>query len=356
VNIRGSAPSLSYPISESLLADRVQPGPLLELSVVVPCFNEAETVDELNRRVSAVARATFGDSYEIILVDDGSSDGSWEKIAALAERDAHIVGLKLSRNYGHQLSLTAGLSLVQGRYVLVIDADLQDGPEHLPEMHDLMLREGAEVVYGKRRSRSGETAFKKGTASLFYWLLARVTDVSVPVDAGDFRLMSRRIADLLAQMPERDRFLRGMIAWLGFKQVAYEYHRGPRFAGETKYPLKTMVRFAIDAFLGHSMLLLRIAAVVALMLFAALIVISIYALYCWASRNVVPGWTSITMLIILTSATQLLVLSILGEYLGRTYLEAKHRPLFVVDKVIRTTTAEHASGTARSERGSVAPA
>jgi dolichol-phosphate mannosyltransferase len=305
------------------------------LSIVVPCFNEVDTLSELVKRLTTVAHRTFANQYEIILVDDGSRDATWEKIAAFAAEDVHIVGVKLSRNHGHQLALTAGLSMMRGEYVLVIDADLQDAPEHLPEMYSLMLSEDADVVYGKRRSRSGETAFKKTAASLFYRLLARATDVNVPVDAGDFRLMSRRIADLLAQMPERDRFLRGMIAWLGFKQVPYEYDRDPRFAGETKYPLKKMLRFAIDAFLGHSMLLLRFAAIMSLLLFGALLVISIYAIYCWATLNVVPGWTSLTMLVVLTSATQLLVLSILGEYLGRAYLELKRRPLFIVEQVLR---------------------
>lgn len=333
MNIESGQPVSRSRVAEGFVAERTQEG-LPELSVVVPCFNEIETVDELVRRVTTVARNTFG-NYELILVDDGSCDGTWEKIAAFAETQPYIIGVKLSRNHGHQLALTAGLSMVRGRFVLAIDADLQDAPEHLPAMYALMLREKADVVYGKRRRRSGETKFKKGTASLFYRLLARTTDVNVPMDAGDFRLMSRRIADLFVQMPERDRFLRGMVAWLGFKQVPFEYDRDARFAGRTKYPFNKMVHFAIDAFLGHSMLLLRLAAVMSLALFTALIAVLIYALYCWATGNVVPGWTSITMLIILTSATQLMVLSILGEYLGRAYLEGKRRPLFIVDQVVR---------------------
>jgi polyisoprenyl-phosphate glycosyltransferase len=313
-----------------------------ELSVVIPCFNEIETVGELVRRVTAVARSTFGD-YELILVDDGSRDRTWEKIAELAETHPCIVGLKLSRNHGHQLALTAGLSMVRGRYVLAIDGDLQDAPENLPAMYTQMLREEADVVYGKRRSRSGETVLKKSTASLFYRLLAWVTDENFPVDAGDFRLMSRRVADLIVQMPERDRFLRGMVAWLGFKQVPFEYDRDARFAGETKYSFKKMINFAIDAFLGHSMVLLRLSGAISLALFASLIAVFFYAIYCWVTRNVVPGWTSLTMLIILTSATQLMVLSILGEYLGRTYLEVKRRPLFIVDQIVRNSSSEHDS-------------
>src|SRR5262249_5575221 len=194
---------------------------------------------------------------------------------------------------------------------------------------------GADVVYGRRRSRSGESLLKKATASVFYRIVARASDIDFPIDAGDFRLMSRRVVDLLVQMPERDRFLKGMVSWLGFKQVPFEYDRDVRFAGQTKYPFGKMFRFAVDAFLGHSMLLLRIAAVIGIALFISLIGVFFYAVYCWATGNVVPGWTSETMLIILTSGTQLMVLSILGEYVGRSYLEGKNRPLFIVDQIVR---------------------
>ena len=337
MNVERDLLSVSLPRVEGFAAGRAREK---QLSVVVPCFNEIETIAELVRRVTAVASSTFGD-YDLILVDDGSHDGTWEKIAAFAETHPQIIGVKLSRNHGHQIALTAGLSVVRGRYVFVIDADLQDPPEHLPAMYGLMLREEADVVYGKRRSRSGESPLKKNTASLFYRLLAVTTDIDIPIDAGDFRLMSRRVADLLVQMPERDRFLRGMVAWLGFKQVPFEYDRDARFAGETKYPFKRMVRFAIDAFLGHSMLLLRVAAAISFGLFASLVVVFFYAVYCWVTLNVVPGWTSITMLIILTSATQLMVLSIMGEYLGRTYLEGKRRPLFIVDQIVGNRSDDH---------------
>jgi polyisoprenyl-phosphate glycosyltransferase len=319
--------------AECFVAKSVQEK-LPELSVVVPCFNEVETIDELVRRVMAAADSTF-DDYELILVDDGSRDGTWEKIVAFSKKQPQIIGVKLSRNHGHQLALTAGLNMVRGRYVLTIDADLQDAPEHLPSMYSQMLREEADIVYGKRRSRSGETALKKGTAALFYRLLTHTTDFELPVDVGDFRLMSSRVANLLVQMPERDRFLRGMVAWLGFKQVPFEYDRDARFAGETKYPFRKMFRFAADAFLGHSMVLLRIAAAISIVLFICLIGVFVYAAYCWITGYVVPGWTSETMLIILTSATQLMVLSILGEYIGRIYLEGKSRPLFIVDQIVR---------------------
>lgn len=339
MNESGQPVSSLVGVAEGFAAKRAQEK-LPELSVVVPCFNEAETVDELVRRVMAVAHSTFGD-YELILVDDGSRDGTWKKIVAFAERQPQIIGVKLSRNHGHQLALTAGLNMARGRYVLTIDADLQDAPEHLPAMYSQMLEGGADVVYGKRRSRSGETALKKGTAALFYRLLAHSTDIDFPGDAGDFRLMSHRVANLLVQMPERDRFLRGMVAWLGFKQVPFEYDRDARFAGETKYPFGKMFRFAADAFLSHSMVLLRIAAFISIVLFISLIAVFFYAAYCWVTGYVVPGWTSETMLIILTSATQLMVLSILGEYVGRTYLEGKSRPLFIVDQIVCSKSDEH---------------
>ena len=213
----------------------------LALSVVVPCFNSEAGLPELHRRITHSCATEFGDSYEMLLVDDGSADNSWSTIAELANRDAHVTGLKLSRNFGHQAALTAGLSLAQGDLVLILDDDLQDPPELLAPMHALMRETSADVVYGQRRSRKGETHLKKTTAAFFYRLLAKVKDIDIPVDTGDFRLMTRRLADIIVHMPERDRFLRGMIAWLGFKQVPYLYDREPRFAGTTQYTLRKLL-------------------------------------------------------------------------------------------------------------------
>ena len=305
-----------------------------ELSIVIPCLNEAAVFPELLRRVSAAAEQVEL-SYEIIIIDDGSIDETWKQILEASTRDARIVGVKLSRNFGHQVALTAGLRLVRGKFIFIIDADLQDPPELLSEMYSTMLRERADVVYGYRRTRSGEPVLKKAFITIFYRLLQFATNKTIPPEAGDFRLISRRMSDTLMAMPERDRFLRGMIAWVGFKQVAYEYDRKSRFLGKTKYPLRKLLRLAMDAFLGHSMVLLRVAGFMALLLFLALVGVAIFTLYAWFYLPNIPGWTSITMLVVLTSATQLLVLSVLGEYIGRIYMESKRRPLFIVEEATK---------------------
>ena len=201
------------------------------LSIVVPCFNEEQCLPALHERLSKAARASFGNDYELVLVNDGSRDSSWQIMQELASNDPHVVGINLSRNHGHQLALTAGLDLASGEMILIIDADLQDPPELLSDMVATMRSEGADVVYGVRRSRAGETAFKRATAHGFYRLLARATDVDIPLDAGDFRLMSRRALDVLLAMPEQARFIRGMVAWIGFKQVPILYDRSERLAG-----------------------------------------------------------------------------------------------------------------------------
>jgi dolichol-phosphate mannosyltransferase len=222
---------------------------------------------------------------------------------------------------------------VSGDIVLVIDADLQDPPELLSDMLQVMRANKADVVYGRRTHRAGEGWFKRKSASLFYRILEKMAAVSIPVDTGDFRLMSRRVSDLIAKMPERDRFIRGMVASVGFTQVPFEYDRQSRYAGETKYPLAKMINFAIDAFLGYSVTLLRFSSLVAFVLLLALIAVAIYSLYSWIYLYVVPGWTSLIMVIIVVSFFQLVSLSIIGEYVGRIYLSGKGRPLFIVDAI-----------------------
>jgi glycosyltransferase involved in cell wall biosynthesis len=310
---------------------------ILQLSIVVPCFNEETGLQELVRRCCESAAAAVGERYELILVDDGSTDGTWRTITSQIDRHKNIVAIKLSRNYGHQVALTAGLSAVKGRIVFVVDADLQDPPELLGDMLKKMNDSAADVVYGQRRSRPGDSWFKTATASLFYRLLERSTDILIPVDAGDFRLMSRRISDIVAQMPERDRFIRGMVASVGFKQVAFPYDRQERYAGSTKYPLLKMIQFATDAFLGFSMVLLRFSSIAAFALLLALIGVAVYSIYAWAYLEVVPGWTSIMITIIVVSLFQLITLSVIGEYVGRIYLSTKNRPLFIIDAVERGT-------------------
>jgi dolichol-phosphate mannosyltransferase len=233
--------------------------------------------------------------------------------------------------------------------VLVIDADLQDPPELLTPMYEMMARDSADVVYGLRRSRAGETRFKKKSAEAFYRLLARITRVHIPVDTGDFRLMSRRISDQLVQMPEHDRFIRGMVAWLGYKQVAYEYDRKPRYAGSTKYPLAKMISFAGDALISFSMVPLRIATYVGALLTAVLTFVGIGAVISWILSGTVPGWTSLTLLVVMISSVQLLVLGLIGEYIGRIYIQSKNRPLFVISHIHRRGRLPHSAADGESD-------
>jgi dolichol-phosphate mannosyltransferase len=304
-----------------------------DLSIVVPCFNEEACLNALYERLTAAARAAVGADYEIVLVDDGSRDRSWSMMRGLAERDVHVVAVNLSRNHGHQLALTAGLDLCRGDKILIIDADLQDPPELLPDMLETMRAEQADVVYGVRKSRRGDTAFKRATAHGFYRLLSRATDVDIPVDAGDFRLMSRRALDALLAMPEQARFIRGMVAWIGFRQVAFVYDRQERFAGETKYPLKKMMRFALDALTGFSSAPLKLASYVGLALSLGSVILVLYIAYAWAGGKNVPGWTSLMLVVLIVGAVQMFVLALMGEYIGRLYNEAKGRPLYIVQEV-----------------------
>lgn len=303
------------------------------LSIVVPCFDEEACLPVLHDRLTAAARAAAGDDYEIVLVNDGSRDQTWAIMQEIAAKDDHLLAVNLSRNHGHQLALTAGLDLCRGDVILVIDADLQDPPELLSEMLATMRREGADVVYGVRKSRAGETAFKRATAHGFYRLLSRATEVEIPVDTGDFRLISRRALDAFLAMPEQARFIRGMVAWIGFKQVPLPYNRDERFAGETKYPLKKMVKFALDALTGFSSAPLKLASHAGLLLSAGSVLIVAYILIGWLSGRSVPGWTSLMLVVVVLGAIQMFVLALMGEYLGRLYNQAKNRPLYIVQEI-----------------------
>jgi dolichol-phosphate mannosyltransferase len=303
------------------------------LSIVVPCFNEEPCLDALYRRLSAAARASAGEDYEIVLVNDGSRDGSWPLMRRLAEADPRLVAVNLSRNHGHQLALTAGLDLCRGDNVLIIDADLQDPPELLADMLATMRAEEADVVYGVRRSRAGETAFKRATAHGFYRLLKSATEVEIPVDAGDFRLMSRRALDALMAMPEQARFIRGMVAWIGFKQVPILYNRDQRFAGDTKYPFRKMLRFAFDAITGFSSAPLKLASHAGLALSLGSLLIIVYITYAWLTGQSIQGWTSLMLVVVILGAVQMFVLALMGEYIGRLYNQAKQRPLYIVQEI-----------------------
>jgi len=302
-----------------------------DLSVVVPCYNEADGLAALIGRLADVCRP-LAVAFEIVLVDDGSQDTTWPTMLVLCREHPELVAVKLSRNHGHQLALTAGLSVCRGRRILIIDADLQDPPELLPEMMRLMDA-GADVVYGRRRERAGEGPLKKLTAAGFYRLIQRLSDVPIPPDTGDFRLMSRRALDVLLAMPERHRFIRGMVSWIGFRQEAILYDRAPRFAGRTKYNYRKMTRFALDAITGFSVRPLQLASLAGFGFGLLAAVVLAYAFFGWAFSRTVSGWTSLIAVVALLGSVQLFVLGIIGEYLGRLYVQSQGRPLFIIERI-----------------------
>ena len=302
------------------------------LSVVAPCYNEQEVLPEFLRRIGAVLDKAAGVA-EVVLVDDGSRDRTWDVMTAAAAADRRIVAVRLMRNHGHQLALTAGLSVCRGERILIIDADLQDPPELLPDMMALM-DQGADVVYGQRRQRDGESLFKRATAAGFYRLINRLTDVDIPADAGDFRLVTRRVLDLLLAMPERHRFIRGMVAWIGGRQVPLIYDRHARAAGESKYPLSKMIRFAADAITAFSVVPLMASMTIGWVMAAVGFGFFIYSMIGWLMHANLPGWTSIMSALSLLGGMQFLMLGIIGAYLGRLYDQSKGRPLFMIRDIV----------------------
>jgi dolichol-phosphate mannosyltransferase len=305
----------------------------MKLSVVIPCYNEAAGIYETHRRIADVCRRCVSEAYELVLVNDGSTDSTWNLIAAIAAGDRHVVAVNLSRNYGHQLALSAGLQLSRGERVLIIDADLQDPPELLAKMMERM-DDGYDVVYGTRIKRQGETAFKKASARAFYRVLERLVEIKIPTDAGDFRLMSRRAVDILNNMPEHHRFIRGMVSWIGLRQAALPYERAARFAGETKYPFSKMVGLAIVAITGFSVRPLRIAAHLGFYFSLATFVLMGYIIINYFSGHNITGWTSLALIILAASSVQLIVIGVMGEYMGQIYIESKRRPLFLIQDII----------------------
>ncbi len=301
-----------------------------EISVVLPVCNEEASVVELRRRLAAVLTAN-GLSYEIVFVDDGSRDGSWARILELGQADRRVCGVNLSRNFGHQVAITAGVELSRGQAVVVMDSDMQDPPELIPVLY-AKYREGFDVVYAKRRTREGETWFKKVTAKTFYRLMRRLSTVDIPVDTGDFRLMSRRVVDDLTRLQERHRFVRGLVTWVGYNQAAVLYDRSPRHDGTTKYPIAKMIGFALDGFTSFSRQPLRLATHVGIFLATAsltlMIGLTIYKLA--GGSGLVTGWTSLAVAVLFLGGVQLLAIGILGEYIGRIYEEVKGRPLYLV--------------------------
>jgi len=304
------------------------------LSIVVPCYNEEEVIDTTLTRLSAFCDTLTGLDTELICVDDGSRDRTRELLKARAAGDARLRIIGFARNFGHQTAVTAGMDAAAGDAVVLIDADLQDPPEVIGEMV-AKWREGYDVVYGTRVEREGESAFKLATARLFYRTLNRLSDTPIPLDTGDFRLMSRVVVDTLRAMPERDRFVRGMVSWVGFRQTALPYRRAARFAGTSKYPLRKMLAFATDGILSFSTKPLRVAATLG-MLSASLALLGIlYALILRIFTSTwVEGWTALMIAVLFLGGVQLICVGILGEYIGRIYNQSKGRPLYVVQEYI----------------------
>ncbi len=301
----------------------------ITFSIVAPIYNETENIAELHRRVSEVMNTT-GEPWELVLVDDGSSDGSTEKIRALAEKDKKVRPVIFARNFGHQIAVTAGLDYSRGDAMVIIDADLQDPPEVILELAK-KWREGYEVVYAVRSEREGETWFKKTTAALFYRLIFRITDVKIPLDTGDFRLIDRKVVQVMNQMREKHRFLRGMSAWIGFKQIGVEYKRAARVAGVTKYPFRKMLALALNAITSFSYFPLQVATYFGF--FAAvlaIVAIPVVAALRMTGSHFFEGQTTTLIAVLFLGGVQLISLGILGEYLGRIYDEVKGRPLYIV--------------------------
>jgi dolichol-phosphate mannosyltransferase len=305
------------------------------LSVIVPCFNEEPVLRETHERLSRVLGGMTELEFEIIFVDDGSSDQTYQLLTQLQENDRHVRVVRLSRNFGHQIAVTAGIEQAAGAAVVLIDADLQDPPEVIPQMVQLW-REGYHVAYGSRVARAGESKFKVWTAKAFYRLINRLSETQIPLDTGDFRLMDRKAVNVLLAMPERGRFLRGMVSWIGFRQIAVPYEREPRRAGKSKYPLLKMIHFALDGIISFSVLPLKLATWTGLitiwLAMAGIVLAVVVRLFGLYDLRLGRGWASLFVAVLFMGGVQLLSLGVMGEYLGRIYTEVKRRPLYAIQE------------------------
>ena len=307
-----------------------------KISLVIPMYYEEEVANECYEKVSSVLKKLEDKyDYEIIFVNDGSQDKTLEILEEIAKKDEKAKIISFSRNFGHQAAVTAGLKEVTGDAIVIIDADLQDPPELIPEMLELW-EQGNEVIYGKRKTRKGESAFKLLTAKMFYKTLNALSDVEIPKDTGDFRLVDRKVVDVINSLPEHNKFLRGLFSWVGFKQKAYEYERQKRFAGITKYPLKKMLKLASDGIISFSSKPIKLVGALGILSIFISIIILIYALvsYIFKLNELSAGWTSIMVAITFFAGVQLLSLWVISEYIGRIYDEAKGRPQYIIDKKI----------------------
>lgn len=301
----------------------------MKYSIIIPVYNEELVVRETYSRLKAVMDKVDG-PYELLFVNDGSRDATIDILKELSLKDRHVKYLDFSRNFGHQIAITAGMDYAAGSAVVIIDADLQDPPELILDMID-KWKEGYEVVYAKRTKRKGESFFKKQTAKLFYRMLRASTDIDIPLDTGDFRLIDRKVCDQLKSMKEQSRFVRGLVSWVGFKQTAIEYERDERLAGETKYPLKKMLKFSMDGMTSFSYKPLKLASLLGMMLSAASALSIFIVLYQRLfTDSTIPGWSSLLLTMLFFNGVMLIMLGVIGEYIGRIYDEAKNRPLYIL--------------------------
>jgi dolichol-phosphate mannosyltransferase len=320
-------------MEEHATVSRKIPG--VALSVVVPCFNEEECLVATYTRLWKSIRSVGIDSFEIIFVNDGSTDKTIDILVELSKTAPRLVIVDLSRNHGHQLALTAGLSVAHGERIFIIDADLQDPPELLSELM-VALDNGADVAYGVRRTRKGESFFKRATAKVFYKLLARSSGVEIPVDTGDFRLMTRQVLDVVLAMPEAHRFIRGMVAWAGFRQVPVEYDRQSRYAGTSKYPVSKMLGLAIDAVTAFAVAPLRFVYWVAILSALVAGLLLVWSLISYFYFEALPGWSSLMVVMLAFMSLQLFALGVIGDYVGRIFIQTKGRPLFVIKRITQS--------------------
>lgn len=302
-------------------------------SVVVPLYNEELVLDETYNRLTTVLEKIDGE-YEIILVNDGSRDKTEEMARAIASKDKRVKFISFSRNFGHQNAITAGMDHASGEAIVVIDADLQDPPELIYQMIE-KYHEGYDVVYAVRAKRKGETIFKKVTAKAFYRILKKLVDIDIPVDTGDYRLISREVCNVLRRMREKNRFVRGMVSWIGFKQIGIPFVREERFAGETKYTLSKMIKFSLDGIVSFSTKPLKFTVHIG---FTLAILSFLYACYLIVNKllfsNVIEGWTSMVVIVLFIGGIQMIALGIIGEYIARIYEESKNRPLYITKELV----------------------
>lgn len=311
------------------------------LSVIIPVYNEEDNVVPLYERLEAALSALELPLVELVFVNDGSTDHTAERIHKLPQTETlHVNFLELSRNFGHQVAVTAGLDNCDGRYVAIIDADLQDPPELIPEMLS-KIKEGHDVVYARRKVRKGESWLKKATAKMFYRILSSITSIDIPLDTGDFRVVTKRVVEVLKQMPEREKFLRGQIAWMGFSQTFIEYERDQRLSGYTGYTWRKMLRFALDGITSFSNFPLKVATISGFVMSFVSFLLMLYALY---SRFVLkvyePGWTSLMLSVLFIGGIQLVSIGIIGEYIGRISNNVKQRPLYLIKEKTNQDTEE----------------